>query len=101
VAGAFDRLEGLVNAAINQHLTNRMVTINGVSCPAIFDNEFVVGYSNTGAEIATTEPQIQVLSSNVPTSAIGKTVVVDSKNYVIKSNQPDGTGWSLLKLERS
>lgn len=98
---AFAALEAKVNDAVAIRLTNRMVTVSGVSVRAIFDNEFGTTFSTTGAEIKTVEPRLQVRTLDLPANVRGTNLVLDGVNYKVISHQPDGSGWSQLIIERA
>ncbi len=75
------------------------VTLNGVAGTAIFDADYAV--ANAGGGVASTAPVLQLRTADVPALPVGKGVVVRGVNYTIAEHQPDGTGWSLLLLERA
>ena len=64
---------------------------------AIFDSEYVgVG----DVEIESSGPALTCRTSDVADRAHGDVLTIDSVGYVIRGIQPDGTGVTLLRLER-
>ena len=62
----------------------------------IFDAEYQAALGDD--EYASTSPEVWCIASDVP-DPVGKTLVVNSTTYVIKVNQPDGTGQTRLILD--
>jgi hypothetical protein len=75
------------------------VVIDGVTVRGIFDNPFVAAGGGIGME--TTNPTLGLPTENVPSDPIGKTFARGSVTYEIVGHEPDGTGWSVLILERT
>ena len=75
--------------------------VNGVADVAcIFDNGYAAG--NVGAMgIASTQPTLTLPTASVPAYPVGVTAVVASVSYTVAEHQPDGTGVSMLYLERT
>ena len=71
------------------------LTVNGVAVRGIFDNAFGSAF---GGMIDGSGPMVR-LPSSVP-AARGNPVVIASTQYVITSVEPDGTGLTVLRLER-
>lgn len=83
-----------------QCLANCAVTIGAnPAVPAIFDNGFALG--SVGIGMAGTQPSLRVLTSAVPADPVGQAVVVNAVNYAVAAHEPDGTGLSMLMLERA
>lgn len=75
-------------------------TLNGVAVRGIFDNAYQLG--DVGASgMASTAPVLTLATTDVPTDPVGKSVVVNSLSFVVVAHEPDGTGVSLLLLEKA
>lgn len=76
------------------------VTLNGVAVTAVFDAD----YASAGAGplgLASTSPALTVPTASVPASPVGKPAVVRGVSYTIAEHHPDGTGMSVLLLEKA
>jgi hypothetical protein len=51
--------------------------------------------------IASTQPTLTLPTASVPANPVGVTAVVASVTYTVAEHQPDGTGVSMLYLERT
>ena len=77
-----------------------LVTLGSGQVRAIFDNGHAraeVGY----AGMAGTQPMLTLATADVPTSPLGLSVTVGSVSYQVAAHEPDGTGISILLLERA
>lgn len=79
-------------------------TLNGVGVTGIFDN----GYESAGAGLSgmsSSQPAFTLPASSVPAGSVGKTLAVSTGvgvgNYKVVEVQPDGTGLTVLLLERA
>jgi hypothetical protein len=77
----------------------KVVTVAGQSVQAVFDNGFSLG--SVGIGMAGTQPTLRMLTADLPADPVGQTAVVGAVNYLIAAHEPDGTGLSLLMLERA
>jgi hypothetical protein len=76
------------------------VTLNGVSALAIFDAGYSAG--NVGAMgMASTQPTLTLATASVPANPVGLSAVAAAVTYTIAAHEPDGTGVSVLYLERT
>lgn len=75
------------------------VTIAGIAVNAIFDAEYVSVVFTGGVEVESVGPAVGFESALVPNVAQNDAVVVGSTNYEVKEVQPDGTGWTVLRLK--
>jgi len=75
------------------------VVLDGVSVRGIFDNEYAG--STGGVGMAMTNPALTLPTSSVPADPVGKTVVKGAESFLIAAHEPDGTGMSILLLERA
>jgi hypothetical protein len=75
-------------------------TLNGVAVRGIFDSAYQLGDVGSSG-MASTAPVLTLATTDVPSSPVGKSVVVNSISYVVSAHEPDGTGVSLLLLERA
>lgn len=93
-------------AAITSDVANLLkdfgqtVTLNGVSVQAIFDNAHELG-SVGPIGMAGTQPMLTLPTASVPASPVGKACVVGATTYAVAAHEPDGTGVSVLMLEKS
>ncbi len=101
----FAALEHQANAAVMATLTNALASIGGAApIPVIFDNDYVL--AEVGATgMAATAPAITVPTASVPSPHRGVAVSVQSNGgtsaWRIAEHHPDGTGLSVLLLERA
>lgn len=100
MAGAFAALESRVNDAVFAHLCNAVASVNGTPVDAIFDNGYSAGSVGI-VGVASTQPTLSVATAFVPTNPVGLNAVVNGTTYTIAAHEPDGTGSSLLILERT
>lgn len=73
-------------------------TIDGNSVTGIFDHEFVT-IEDGLAQVEAEKPVFTCATSDVSAIDHGDTCTVNGTNYLVVSNQPDGTGVSKLLLE--
>lgn len=74
-------------------------TLSGAAVCGIFDNANVV--TEEGMGMATTRPIFTLATTNVPSSPVGRTFVRNGVTYAVAAHEPDGTGMSVLVLERT
>lgn len=72
-----------------------LITVNSVEVQAIFDAAYTIGL-----DVASVKPVARVKSADVAAAAVGHTAVVRGISYRVADMQPDGTGTTLLELER-
>lgn len=73
-------------------------TVNGVSTEGIFDKN----YFEQSFGIDGNKPVLRVPTVNIPVGTMrGTAVAVNSINYTIADKQPDGTGMTVLILEKA
>lgn len=76
------------------------VTVNGASLNAIFENGYRAG--NIGlAGMAAYGPTLLCRTADLSADPVGQAAVVNATNYVVAAHEPDGTGVSVLRLERA
>lgn len=73
------------------------VTIAGAAVNAIFDST----YARVGTLLSTSDPALWCQSADVAGVVRGAAVVVRSIAYTVRDIQPDGTGVTVLQLERA
>lgn len=103
----FAACEQAANAAVIGALANALVRIGGEagkSITGIFDQEYVVAdVSNPG--MAASTPAVTVPTAAVPSPAIGLHVEISTatgtSQWRLVEHHPDGSGLSLLLLERA
>ena len=95
----FADLEATANAAVLNQLSNVQVIIGGVTVTGIFRRPSSV--ANLGPGAADTSPRVTVASSAVMAEPVGNLVTVAGVPYQIVTDEPDGTGLTLLTLART
>jgi hypothetical protein len=70
-------------------------TVNG-----IFDNDFVEVDAGGGVAVALQQPRFHCRTADVSSAAEGDALVVGGVNYTIRIVQDDGTGMTMLVLEK-
>jgi hypothetical protein len=96
----FAALEARVNNAVFAHLANTQAQINGgAPVAAIFDNGFALG--SVGIGMASTQPTLRLRTADVAADPVGQAVSVNAVAYTVAAHEPDGTGVSVLMLERA
>ena len=98
VESAGDRLELLADfgVACKHTLASGLVK----SLTGIFDNEFGEQLAGASVGIETQVPMITVRSADVTSAAHGDAIEVDAVDYKIRGIHPDGTGMTILVLEK-
>jgi hypothetical protein len=82
--------------AVTAQATTRFGEV--VQLQVIFDNGYAAGL---GGVMASTTPSILAQSSNVQDLAPGSSVTVLGSDWTVAEIQPDGTGMTLLLLEKA
>lgn len=96
----FAALEARTVQAVMRRLANVDATLNGVVVRGIFDNGYTRGDVGT-INMAGTQPMLTLATADVPANPVGKPCVVGATSYVVGAHEPDGTGMSVLMLERA
>lgn len=76
-----------------------VATVNALSVPGIFVNEFSganLGLAGFEAQL----PQLHVKEVDVPNIAQGNSVLINVVTYKVASMEPDGTGITVLQLKK-
>lgn len=77
-------------------------TVGGVGVRAIFDNGYALGNVGSGGlGMAGTQPSLRVRTADMAADPVGQAVTVNAAAYTVAAHEPDGTGISLLLLERA
>jgi len=74
-------------------------TVNGAAVRGIFDNGFALGAVGIG--MAGTQPTLRLRTADVTADPVGQAVSVNAVAYTVAAHEPDGTGISVLMLERA
>jgi hypothetical protein len=74
-------------------------TVNGAAVRGIFDNGFALGAVGIG--MAGTQPTLRLRTADVTSDPVGQAVSVNAVAYTVAAHEPDGTGVSVLMLERA
>ncbi len=83
-------------------------TLDGVAVRVIFDRAYQFGDVG-GAGMASTQPVATIATSAVPSTVVGKALVVlgsqpgipSPLSFTVAANEPDGTGVTQLFLEKA
>jgi len=94
----FANLEAVVNSQVLNHLANVEVSIAGAVVPGIFRKP--AGETPLGVGGATTVPTVSIASNAVMAEPVGKQIEIGGARYVIGEADPDGTGLTVLTLEK-
>lgn len=94
---AFADLQNRVNTTALNRLGEDIV-LDGITVRADFSEPFATGYME-GVSAEARDPQVTLLTSDVPAPVHGKTVTARGKAFQVVSHRPDGFGLSTLMLE--
>ena len=75
-------------------------TLAGLPVVGIFDSAYLQGDVG-GNGMAGAQPMFTLATSEVPSSPVGTSLVVNATTYRVAAHEPDGTGVSILMLERT
>lgn len=75
-----------------------LAVLDGVEVGGIFDNGSDSALNNM---MLGTNPTFTLASASASSSSRGKTLVVDSVSYTVREVKPDGTGMTVLELEKA
>lgn len=76
--------------------------IDGVPALGIFDNGYQLSSPMGSAGMAGSDPTLTLPTASVPANPVGKRVsALDGADWLITEHHPDGTGVSVLLLERA
>jgi len=70
-------------------------TIGGLPVTVIFDNEYLAAL-----DVESSNPVALAASAVVSAVAQGDAAVINAVNYTVAGIQPDGTGMTILELEK-
>lgn len=96
---SFLAAQSRVNASVLKRLANARVLIAGREVDGIFRNPSQTAQAGIGA--ADTRPSVTVASSVVPEHPVDSVINIDGAPYVIADHAPDGTGLTVLTVERT
>lgn len=98
---SFASLESRVNASVLKHLANVRLTIDGgAEIDGIFRN--APATVDVGIGMTSSAPSLTVDTANVPADPVGRTVqIANGTTYRIAAQEPDGTGLTVLILEKA
>ena len=99
-ASAQDR----INRACIRHLADAGAILGGSPVDVIFDRAYLsVDFGQS--EMASSSPVARLLSSQVPANVVGLPLQITTGhglgNWRVAAHQPDGSGISVLKLEKA
>lgn len=75
-------------------------SLDGATVRGIFDAEYALAEVGTSG-MAATAPVYTLPTAQVPAAPVGKLLLLPTGRWKIAEHQPDGTGMSLLLLERT
>jgi hypothetical protein len=87
-----DDLDGMMDLEVFAE----QATVGGTVISVIFDDEYGEALGVSG-----TSPAIWCKSSDVAAVAVGAAVTVGGGSYTVAGIEPDGTGVTVLRLQRS
>ena len=96
---SFAALESRVNASVLKHLANVRVLIAGEDVGGIFRNPSQT--VQLGMGVAESRPTLSLASSAVPSAPVGTELEIDGVPYIVSAEAPDGTGITVLFVERT
>lgn len=101
----FAALEQRVNTTVLTALSNALVRVGaGAVQLGIFDNDYASAHIGDAGMAAAT-PAVTVATATLPNPLVGAAVDVDycgvTTRYRVAAHHPDGTGLSVLLLERA
>lgn len=74
-------------------------TLAGEAVRVIFDAP--MDQQLPGAGMVSAQPQVQIATASVPSGVDGATLVIPQGTFVVREHTADGTGLSLLMLQRA
>lgn len=92
-----DRLAMLNDFGVNVTYTRDRISTT-IKC--IFDNQFIEVDAGGSVGFAVQEPRLHCRTEDVPNATEGDTFVVSGVTYLSRVVQDDGTGMTLIQLER-
>lgn len=95
----FAALEARVNAVVLAKTANTTASIGGVEVDGVFENEHAVAGGGLG--MAMTNPRFTLPTDRVPEAPEGLQITCKNDLYTVVEHEPDGTGLSVLVLERA
>lgn len=96
MSAPFAAIETALASGVVAALANVTATIGVASVEGLFDNEYV-----EFRDVAGTRPVLRAVSTEVSSVIEGTAVTVNAVSYTVAGIQPDGTGMTLLVLERT
>lgn len=96
---SFAAFQALTNASVLQHLANARVLIGGEDVPGIFRNPSQGVAMGMGA--ADSRPTVMVASDAVTSEPVDTRIDIDGTPYIVGAAEPDGTGLTVLVVERT
>lgn len=96
---SFAALQSRVNASVLRHLANVRVLIAGEEVDGIFRNPSQT--LQIGMGVADSRPTLSLNSAAVPSAPVGTEIEIDGVPYIISAEAPDGTGITVLLVERT
>ncbi|MDP3322646.1 MAG: hypothetical protein Q8S71_03765 [Hydrogenophaga sp.] len=91
---AFSAIEQKINAACIKRLSNAQADFGeGLLVDGIFEADPLINF-----DVQSTIPQFQCLEGSVALVSRGRSVVINSINYTVKTIEPDGAGFTRLEL---
>ncbi len=91
-----DQMEDDLDGMLDLEVFAEQATVGGTVISAIFDAEY-----GEALWVSGTSPAIWCKSSDVDEVEVGDAVTVSGGSYAVAGIEPDGTGLTVLKLQRS
>ena len=97
MAAPFAAIEAATATSAVAALANVTATIGAVTgVEGIFDKEY-----GDALGVAGNSPVLRIATTAAPAVAVGSAVTISAVSYVVTAIEPDGTGMTLLRLEKS
>tara|TARA_Y100000401_G_scaffold8953_1_gene6139 strand:- start:10029 stop:10343 length:315 start_codon:yes stop_codon:yes gene_type:complete len=100
----FESSDDLTNFFITDDFAvSATYTVQGGSASTIkgvFDKEFIEIDTDGGVDVASNDPRFTCKTSDVTNASNGDTIVIDSVTYKVRIAEADGTGITILVLEK-
>lgn len=77
-------------------------TFTDLTLAAIFDAEHSLAGFGDGSDVASVAPQVLMRTADLPSGhGDGDSVTIAGTAYLVRYREPDGTGMTVLKLEKA
>lgn len=95
----FAAMKDRANSAVFKCLSNANASLAGAAVRGIFDAGHALG--QVGIGMAGTQSMFTLATASIVGEAVGQSLVIGSTTYTVAAHEPDGTGVSVLLLEKT